>query len=700
MKNKSLQMKLSPLVEQFVVRRHLLIRSGLESKLIQIKALQCSNNIFKNGSRTMTKIQESAGTVVTMEKVPPEAGERSASATRYRPSASTAVATRPTAISSSPREHRPAAAADREVPPPLISALERDSYASTALSDVIDRSLTAAAARFTFGLSPAVLAEACSDWLVHLAVAPGKRMQLLEKALKKTARLALYSQAQALPDRPTRCIEPLPQDRRFDADAWQRWPYNIIYQAFLLQQQWWHNATTGVRGVSQEHERMLEFTARQILDMISPSNFLLTNPEFLQRTIEQGGTNLLRGAQNLFEDCGRFVSGKKPVGAEAFGVGRNLAITPGKVVYRNRLIELIQYAPSTDKVKPEPVLIVPAWIMKYYILDLSPENSLVKYLVEHGFTVFVISWKNPSPEDRELGMEDYHRLGTMAALDAISSIVPDQPVHAAGYCLGGTLLSITAAAMARDGDQRLRSVTLFTAQTDFTEAGELMLFINESQLAFLEDMMWEQGFLDTTQMGSSFQLLNSNDLIWSRLTREYLMGERDPMIDLMAWNADGTRLPYRMHSEYLRHLFLDNDLAEGRYRVEGKPIALNDIHVPIFAVGTARDHVAPWRSVHKIHLFTDAEITFVLTSGGHNGGVVAQPGRGHRSYQVMTRTSNGRYYDPDSWAAAAPRKEDSWWPEWVAWLEKRSGAPVKPPRIGAATYAPLCDAPGTYVLQA
>jgi polyhydroxyalkanoate synthase len=569
------------------------------------------------------------------------------------------------------------------------------------LGDIVDRSLNAAAARFTAGLSPPALAEAWFDWLAHLATAPGKRIQLLEKGVKKTVRLGLYSQTQALAGGSARCIEPLPQDHRFDADEWQRWPYNLIYQSFLLQQQWWHNATTGVRGVSRQHERMVEFTARQLLDMFSPSNSLLTNPELLNHTIKQGGANLARGAQYLLEDVWRSVSGKKPVGADEFEVGRNLAITPGKVVYRNRLIELIQYAPASDEVKPEPVLIVPAWIMKYYILDLSPQNSLVKYLVGQGFTVFMISWKNPKPQDRELGMDDYRRLGVIAALDAIASIVPNQPVHAAGYCLGGTLLSIAAASMARDRDERLRSVTLLAAQTDFTEAGELMLFVNESELAFLEDMMWEQGFLDATQMAGSFQLLNSNDLIWSRLTRNYLMGERETMNDLMAWNADSTRMPYRMHSEYLRRLFLDNDLAEGRYHVEGKPIALNDIRVPIFAVGTTRDHVAPWRSVHKIHLFTDAEITFLLTSGGHNGGIVAEPGRGHRSYQVMTRSSTSPYADPDAWAASAPRQEGSWWPEWTAWLEKRSGAPVPPPEMGAAGkgYAAICDAPGTFVLQ-
>jgi polyhydroxyalkanoate synthase len=289
----------------------------------------------------------------------------------------------------------------------------------------------------------------------------------------------------------------------------------------------------------------------------------------------------------------------------------------------------------------------------------------------------------------------------MSALDVVNTIVPGQKVHTVGYCLGGTLLSIAAAAMGRDGDDRLKSMTLLAAQTDFTEAGELMLFINESQLAFLEDLMWEQGFLDSRQMAGAFQILRSNDLIWSRMVREYLLGGRQPMTDLMAWNADATRMPYRMHSEYLHQLFLDNDLAEGRFAVAGKPVALTDIRIPIFAVGTARDHVAPWQSTYKINLQTDTAVTYLLTTGGHNVGIVAEPGRAGRAFQVLTKKPDGHYLDPETFLSQARRKDGSWWPEWVAWLNTHSGSLISAPPLGAlcSGYPTLADAPGIYVLQ-
>jgi polyhydroxyalkanoate synthase len=555
--------------------------------------------------------------------------------------------------------------------------------------------------RLSLGLSPPGLLLVHLDWLAHLAFSPGKQQDLARKVLRKALRFGLYAARASLSPGTPPAIEPLPQDRRFVDPAWQRWPFNLYHQSFLFVQQWLHNATTGVRGVSRHDEEVVTFVARQLLDVFSPTNFPCANPEVLQATLEQGGSNFLRGAVNFLEDWERTVLGRKPAGTEAFRVGEAVAVTPGKVVYRNRLIELLQYAPATDTVRAEPVLIVPAWIMKYYILDLSPHNSLVKYLVDRGHTVFMISWKNPGPEDRDLGMDDYRALGVLEALKAVGAVTPGRKVHAVGYCLGGTLLAIAAAAMARDGDDRLRSVTLFAAETDFTEPGELSLFIDETEVTFLEDLMWDQGFLDTRQMAGAFQLLRSNDLIWSRLVHDYLLGKREAMTDLMAWNADATRMPSRMHSEYLRKLFLNNDLAEGRYEVAGRPVTLADIRVPLFVVSTVKDHVAPWRSVFKVHLLADTDVTFVLTTGGHNAGIVSEPGHPHRSYQLATRTHGDRYVDPDTWQTVTARQEGSWWPAWQAWLQEHSGVPVAARPLGAPdrSYPALGNAPGYYVLQ-
>ena len=416
---------------------------------------------------------------------------------------------------------------------------------------------------------------------------------------------------------------------------------------------------------------------------------------------ETRGQCLIEGLNHLIEDLQLSFRGLPPAGADKYKVGEDVAKTPGKVVFRNQLIELIQYAPTTEKVRPEPILIVSAWIMKYYILDLSPENSLVKWLTGQGYAVFIISWHNPGHKDRHLDMDTYLELGPMAALDAVTAITGADSVHAVGYCLGGTLLSIAAAAMAGANDDRLASVTLFAAQTEFSDPGELGLFIDESQLTLLENMMWSRGYLDSRQMGGAFQILRSNDLIWSRIVETYLMGERAPMNDLMAWNADGTRMPYIMHNQYLRRLFLDDELAGGKYKVRDKTVNLSDIRKPVFVVGTERDHVAPWRSVYKIHLLTPAEITFALTSGGHNAGIVSQPGREGRRFHVLMRASDGKTYDPDEWLSRATSKEGSWWIEWKQWLDQRSGAPVAPPPLGADDkgFPAIEAAPGQYVME-
>lgn len=553
----------------------------------------------------------------------------------------------------------------------------------------LDARLHAVQGKWTSGLSPVGQYLAFLDWGLHLGNAPFHRLALLRSAAEQWERLGQAIAGEAP-------IVPPPGDHRFGDPTWQRFPFNIYSQAFLLAEEWLAKATEAVPGVNHENQRVVSFTARQMLDTMSPSNVPWMNPEVIKATAETGGRNFVNGFENMLSDLHAALSGH-PRAQEGFIVGKDLAATPGKVVYRNELIELIQYVPATDQVGRTPVLIVPAWIMKYYILDLSVSDSLIGYLVAHGHTVFTISWRNPTEEMAETTLDDYRRDGVMAALDAVTDITGGAKVQACGYCLGGTLLTIAAAAMARDGDDRLESVTLFCAQTDFSEAGELQIFITDDQLAFLNDITRTQGYLDSRQMAGAFQLLRSNDLIWSRLIKSYLMGEREHANDLMAWNADGTRLPAHMHASYLKRLFLDNELAEGRFKVAGHPIAIRDIRVPMFVVSTERDHIAPWHSVYKILLMTEGDLTFVLTSGGHNAGVVSPPGTPRRHFRVAERPPGAVYIGPDEWMQAAPAREGSWWPVWLGWLDARNGGPAAPPPMGSTRYPALDDAPGRYV---
>ncbi len=550
----------------------------------------------------------------------------------------------------------------------------------------LDRLLHAWQSRFTGGRSPSTVALACLDWAAHAANAPFQTADLGRSAMAQWARLMRAAMGQE------EAIVPQPGDHRFANPAWHQRPYSLLTQAVLLGEEWWDSVVRSPGGVGPHNERMVAFTTRQWLDLISPSNVPWLNPEVIGATRDTGGKNLLIGLGNYLRDQ----SGSAPSG---FTVGTDVAATPGKVVFRNALIELIQYAPSTPKVGAEPVLIVPAWIMKYYILDLSPGNSLIRWLVAQGRTVFAISWRNPNADMAETTMDDYRTLGVMAAVGAVQAICGDAKIHATGYCLGGTLLTIAAAAMARDHDDRFASMSLFAAQTDFTEAGELELFITEDQLNFLNDIMKTQGYLSSAQMGGAFQMLQSNDLIWSHAIRSYLLGEHEAPFDLMAWDADGTRLPARMHIEYLRRLYLRNELAEGHFPVAGRPVLLDDIKLPMFLVGTERDHIAPWHSVFKLHLLNDGELTFVLTSGGHNAGIVSEPGHPHRHFRMRVRETGGHTFGPDEWEHDTVPQDGSWWVEWNKWLGKRSSGPVDPPPMGAPGFQPICEAPGTYVLE-
>jgi polyhydroxyalkanoate synthase len=534
---------------------------------------------------------------------------------------------------------------------------------------------------------------------LNLSKEPPKQLQILQDGLAK----AVDNWTFALRAAEGAPLAPADGDARYAGDAWSQWPFNVYAHTYRNYVDWWQKAWSNVPGVSAENERTLEFVARNALEVASPSNYLVTNPELLDATRVEAGANLVRGFGNWLEDIERTFAGKQPNGIDKFVIGRDVAATPGKVVMRNELVELIQYSPATESVFAEPVLIVPAWIMKYYILDLSAKNSLVKYLVSQGHTVFMVSWKNPNASDRGLGMDDYLKLGIRAPLEAVSRIVPERKIHSVGYCIGGTLLSIAAAVLAAEGDRRLASMTLLAAQQDFSEAGELSVFISPSQLDMLEAVMDRTGVLKSEQMGGAFALLRSRDLLWTPAVNTYLRGKRETPNDLMAWNADGTRMPCRMHAEYLRQLYLNNALARGEFQAAGRRVDLAAIHLPMFVVGTETDHVAPWQSVYKARGLTrSADYTFVLTSGGHNAGIVSGPVHPRRRHRVRTWFNAGESLTPQAYLETTPPQPGSWWPVWQHWLAQHSSeARAAPPPLdsSAAGYPAIVDAPGEYVLQ-
>lgn len=493
----------------------------------------------------------------------------------------------------------------------------------------------------------------------------------------------------------------LSSDKRFGDPAWQTPPFSVYRQAYSMAEAWGEAAALAGPWITRESLPSASFRTHQWLDLFSPSNAPWANPQVVEATWRQAGANFVRAFQNYLADL-RELFAASPTGTPGFAPGKDVGVTAGKVVFSNALIELIQYEPATARVRPEPILIVPAWIMKYYILDLSPHNSLIRYLTEQGHTVFCISWRNPGEEMREVPFDAYRSEGLMAALDQVTRICGGEKVHVCGYCLGGTLLAVAAAAMARDEDDRLASLALLAAQSDFSEPGEIEVFISEDQIAALEQGMESKGYLDGRQMGAAFALLRSRELIWGRFIRNYWLGERDRPNDLMAWNSDTTRMPARMHSEYLRAMFLGNDLAEGRYAVEGAPVSLGDIKVPLFVVSTETDHVAPWRSVYKLSHLTPAEFTFVLTSGGHNAGIVSEPGHAHRHFRISRRAESDVSATPDQWVEDAELCDGSWWIAWTEWLDERSNEKMrKPPKMGGTGRATtsMKAAPGSYVMQ-
>ncbi len=554
------------------------------------------------------------------------------------------------------------------------------------------------------GLSPVALALAYTDWILHLSSSPARQSELIGQAAEIPAHIA----AQIVWPQSADAASASEKDHRFASAEWGHWPFVAFKALFNSSEAWWDQAAR-VDGMSAHHGQMVRFYTRQMLDAFSPGNWPLTNPEVVRSGFSTLGQSWLKGYQNYLHDLAQLQRVQQTDSADVlnplpYSVGQDVAATPGKVVFQNHLIELIQYASTTGTVHPEPVLIVPSCIMKYYILDLSPGNSMVRYLVDKGYSVFMISWRNPQASDRDLGLDDYLAAGVMEAMAAVRAAADAPSIHALGYCLGGTFLSIVAAALSRreaTGAQDARmptlaSVNLLAALTDFTEPGEMGVFIDEEQVRTLQAQMARTGYLSGRQMAGTFQFLNSRDLIWSRSTRRYLLGQDEVGNDMTSWNADVTRLPARMHSEYLERLFLQNALAAGHLQFGGAGVTLADIQAPMLVVGTVRDHVCPWQSVYKIHLLTDTQTTFILAAGGHNAGIVSEPGHPKRSYQMASSKKGHGWVEPKQWQATAPRFDGSWWEAMDQWLRSHSGKQV--PARTISDSSALRDAPGEYVM--
>jgi polyhydroxyalkanoate synthase len=488
-------------------------------------------------------------------------------------------------------------------------------------------------------------------------------------------------------------IQADPKDKRFHDDAWhQNEIFDFIKQSYLLSARYVTKTVGDVEGLDPKTARKVDFYARQFVDAMSPSNFVLTNPEVLRKTAETGGENLLRGLNNLLTDLERG-HGKlsiKMTDRDAFKLGENIAVSPGKVVYQNELMQLIQYSPSTDAVLKRPLLILPPWINKFYILDLRPKNSFVRYAVSQGHTVFMVSWVNPDEQLADAGFEDYMKKGVFAALDAIERATGERDVNAIGYCLGGTLLGTTLAWMARKGDDRIKSATFFVTMLDFQEAGELGVFIDEEQLKALEEKMNARGYLDGAEMSTTFNMLRANDLIWSFVVNNYLLGNEPFPFDLLYWNSDATRMPARFHSFYLRHMYQENLLAQpDAIELDGVKLDLGQIKVPAYFLSTREDHIAPWRSTYRGTQLLGGENRFVLAASGHIAGVVNPPEGGKYNHWV----NNALPPDPQAWLEGATEMAGSWWPDWNRWVTAKA-----PAKVAARTPTDAGeDAPGGYV---
>jgi polyhydroxyalkanoate synthase subunit PhaC len=491
-------------------------------------------------------------------------------------------------------------------------------------------------------------------------------------------------------------IEPPAGDRRFRDTAWtDNTLFDFIKQSYLLTARWLQGTVRDVEGIDERTARKVDFYTRQFVDAIAPSNFLMTNPEVLRATIESRGENLLNGLKNLLDDLER---GKgrlaiKMTDMEAFRIGENIGVTPGKVVYQNDLMQLIQYEPTTEKVKRRPLLIIPPWINKFYILDLRPGNSFIRWAVSQGHTVFVISWVNPDERLAAKTFTDYMLEGPLAALDAIEKATGEREANVIGYCLGGTLLASTLAYMAVKRDNRIKSATYLVTMVDFAEAGELSVFIDEEQLSALEERMNAKGYLEGRDMATTFSMLRANDLIWSFVVNNYLLGKSPFPFDLLYWNADSTRMPAAMHNFYLRNMYQENLLVKpGGITLDGVPIDLSKVKTPSFLVSTREDHIAPWRSTYAATQIYRGPVKFVLSASGHIAGVVNPPGSKYGHWENDKNPPT-----PEEWLGTATAHPDSWWPVWERWISHYAGGEVPARHPGDGKLTPIEDAPGSYV---
>jgi polyhydroxyalkanoate synthase len=491
--------------------------------------------------------------------------------------------------------------------------------------------------------------------------------------------------------------EPEQGDRRFRDPAWdENQLFDFIKQSYLLTARWLQSTVRDVEGLDDKTAQKVDFYTRQFVDAMAPSNFVMTNPEVLRTTLESGGENLVKGLENLLEDLerGQGQLQIKMTDFEAFELGKNIAVTPGKVVFQNDLMQLIQYEPTTEQVYKRPLLVIPPWINKFYILDLREKNSFVKWAVSQGFTLFMVSWVNPDEKLAQKSFEDYLIEGPLAALEAIKLATGEEDCNVIGYCLGGTLLAATLALMAAKGDKRFHSATFFTTMADFAEAGELGVFIDEEQLAALEEKMRQRGYLEGHEMATTFNMLRANDLIWSFVVNNYLLGKDPFPFDLLYWNSDSTRMPAAMHSFYLRRMYQENLLVKpGAIKLLDTPVDLGRIDLPIFMLSTREDHIAPWKSTYALTQLVSGPVRFVLAASGHIAGVVNPPAAGKYSHWTYARTPK----DPDQWLAKAKEVPGSWWPEWGKWAANKSGPKVKARKPGDGKLPVIEDAPGSYV---